>query len=738
MVKKIKKRDGRIVDFDKQKIVTVVLKAAKAVGGKDRAKAEKIADQVVNIIDFQFRRETPTVEDVQDIVEKVLIEEGHAKTAKAYILYREQHKKLRDFRKMLSDASIVKDYLDETDWEVKENANMSYSLQGLNFHISSKLVSNYWINQIYPSEVRDAHISGDFHIHDLGIFGAYCVGWDLRDLIINGFKGVRGKIECKPAKHFRVILGQIVNFFYTLQGEAAGAQAFSSFDTLLAPYIREDNLDFKAVRQAIQEFIFNINVPTRVGFQTPFTNITLDLKVPEFMKNEPVALGGKLLNSTYGEYQEEMDIFNRAFADVMLEGDAKGRVFTFPIPTYNITKDFDWDNPNYEKIWEMTAKYGIPYFSNFVNSDMKPEDVRSMCCRLRLDNRELRKRGGGLFGANPLTGSIGVVTLNMPRIGYLVKNREEYFTRLETLMDLAKDCLEIKRKIIESFTERGLYPYSRFYLRTTKKATGSYWKNHFSTIGVIGMNESLMNFLDTNIASKEGIEFALKLMNFMRERLSEYQEETGNIYNLEATPGEGVSYRLALLDKKINPGIVVANEYNYSRKKAAPYYTNSTQLPVNYTDDIFKAFELQDQLQSKYTGGTVLHGFVGESSPSAQAIKALIKKLFHHFSLPYFTITPTFSICPSHGYLRGQHEYCPKCDEEMENKKSNSVRLENRLIEGAEHGAAKEQVKHKRTKCEVYSRIVGYLRPVNQWNDGKQAEFEDRKNFNLNKEVKVL
>ncbi len=716
-VKKIRKRDGRIVDFDKNKIVNVVWKAAKAVGGRDRKRAERLAEEIVNVVNARFKKKIPTVEDVQDIVEKVLIEEGHAKTAKAYILYREQHKKMRDLRKILSDVGVVEKYLDETDWKVKENANMSYSLQGLNFHISSTVIARYWLNNVYPSEIRDAHVSGDFHIHDLGIFGAYCVGWDLRDLIMSGFKGVRGKIECKPAKHLRVAFGQVVNFFYTLQGEAAGAQAFSNFDTLLAPYIRKDGLDYKGVKQAMQEFIFNINVPTRVGFQTPFTNITLDLEVPDFMKNEAVALGGKLLDSTYGDYQEEMDMFNRAFAEVMLEGDAKGRVFTFPIPTYNITKAFEWNNPNYNLIWEMTAKYGIPYFSNFINSDMKPSDVRSMCCRLRLDNRELRKRGGGLFGANPLTGSIGVVTLNMPRIGYLSRNEDEYFARLESLMDVAKNSLETKRKIIEMFTERGLYPYSRFYLRNTKKATGSYWKNHFSTIGIIGMNESLMNFMDTNIASKEGVKFAVKVMDFMRNRLIKYQEDTGNIYNLEATPAEGTSFRLALLDKKLNPGIMVANEYNVRKNGASPYYTNSTQLPVNYTDDIFKALKLQEPLQTRYTGGTVLHGFIGEKAPSPGAVKSMVRKIAENFSLPYFTITPTFSICPKHGYISGEHKYCPICDEEIGLKKS----------------AKAKSLERKRTRCEVYSRVVGYLRPVNQWNDGKQAEFEDRKTFAIGK-----
>ncbi|MBN2101980.1 MAG: ribonucleoside triphosphate reductase [Candidatus Aenigmarchaeota archaeon] len=664
-LEKIKKRDDRIVKFDNDKIKNAIMKAVKAVGGKDEKSAEQLATQVITLLKRKFRDQIPSVEDVQDMVEKVLIENGHAKTAKAFILYREQRAAVRDVKKLLSDTEIVDDYLKETDWQVRENSNMSYSLQGLNSHLSSQIISNYWMSKLYPREIQEAHRTGDFHIHDLGVLGAYCVGWDLRDLLISGFKGVRGKIECRPPKHFRVALGQIVNFFYTLQGEAAGAQAFSNFDTYLSPFIRADNLDFKQVKQTLQEFIFNINVPTRVGFQTPFTNITLDLIVPANIKDDAVIIGGKMTETTYGDYQKEMDVFNEAFAEVMMEGDASGRVFTFPIPTYNITKDFDWDSPKYKGIWEMTAKYGIPYFSNFINSDMKPEDARSMCCRLRLDNRELRKRGGGLFGANPLTGSIGVVTINMPRLGFLSRNEKEFFARLDSLMDLAKESLEIKRKIIESFTDKGLYPYSKFYLRATKDATGSYWTNHFSTIGLVGLNEAVMNFMDANIADENARKFAIKVLEYMRERISGYQEATGHIYNLEATPGEGTSHRLARLDKKLHPEIVVANEYNVRKFGAAPYYTNSSQLPVNYTDDIFTALDLQEELQTKYTGGTVLHGFVGERMPSPEATKMLVKKIAENYKIPYFTITPTFSICPKHGYLAGEHKFCPKCDEEI-------------------------------------------------------------------------
>jgi len=662
-ITKIRKRDGRVVDFNQEKITTAIFKAAKAVGGEDRERAKYLSDEVVKILEKKFEGKIPGVEDIQDIVEKVLIENGHAKTAKAYILYREQHSKFRDLRKLVSEVSMIDAYLDEKDWRVRENSNMTYSLQGLNFHISSKIVSNYWLHNIYPPEIREAHTSGDFHIHDLGIFGAYCVGWDLKDLLISGFGGVSGKIESKPAKHFRVALGQIINFFYTLQGEAAGAQAFSNFDSLLAPFIRYDGLSYDDVKQSMQEFLFNINVPTRVGFQTPFTNITLDLTMPSYMRDEPVIIGGKAMDETYSDFQEELDMLNQAFAEVMLEGDAKGRVFTFPIPTYNITKDFDWDNPKHDPIWEMTAKYGVPYFANFINSDMKPDDVRSMCCRLRIDNRELKKRGGGLFGANPLTGSIGVVTINMPRLGYLSKSEEEFFERLAKLMDLAKESLEIKRKIIERFTERGLYPYSKFYLRSIKQAEGKYWKNHFSTIGLVGMNEALLNFMGVNIASEEGRKFTIKTLDFMRDRLQDYQEETGNIFNLEATPAEGTSYRLARLDKKKYPNIIVANEKRL-KSGAAPYYTNSTQLPVDLTDDIFEALKLQDDIQTKYTGGTVLHGFLGERMPSGDSVKSLVRKIATNFRLPYFTITPTFSVCPIHGYIPGEHEFCPICAEE--------------------------------------------------------------------------
>jgi len=694
-MKFVRKRDGRLEQFDQDRITNAVWKAVKAVGGKDREQAKRVSDQVLAELKNRFGEDgVPTVEEIQDLVEKTLIEGGHARTAKAYILYRKQHQDQRELAALLSDADLVDQYLEIEDWRVRENSNMSYSLQGLNNYLSSTVIAKYWITRIYPPNIADAHFSGDMHIHDLGVLGPYCVGWDLRDLLMSGFGGVPGKIESKPAKHFRTALGQIVNFFYTLQGEAAGAQAFSTFDTYLAPFIRRDKLSYKDVEQGLQEFFFNMNVPTRVGFQTPFTNITLDLTIPDFMKNEQVALDGQTVDLAYGDLQAEMDLFNSAFAQVMSQGDAKGRVFTFPIPTYNITRDFNWESPVCEKIFEVTAKYGVPYFSNFINSDMKPSDVRSMCCRLRIDNRELHKRGGGFFGANPLTGSIGVVTLNMPRLGYLATDEDDFMQRLESLMEVARDSLEIKRKVLESFTENGLYPYSRRYLLNVKEKSGHYWRNHFSTIGIVGMNEAILNLFGVNIASGDGTAFAQRVLTFMRGKLLKFQEETDSIYNLEATPAEGTSYRLARIDRKKYPDIVPANQ-NSVTVGAEPFYTNSTQLPVDYEGDLFEALQHQDRLQTLYTGGTVFHIFLGERLHSWKAAAELIKKVAWSTHLPYFTLTPTFSICPTHGYVNGEHKKCPTC------------------------GAS----------CEVYSRVVGYLRPVDQWNDGKQAEFAVRKTF---------
>ncbi len=577
------------------------------------------------------------------------------------------------------------------DWRVNENSNMTYSLQGLNNFISSEISKTYWLNKIYTPEVREAHSKGSLHLHDLSILSVYCVGWNLQDLLVEGFRGAPGKIQSRPAKHFRTALGQIVNFFYTLQGEAAGAQAFSNIDTLLAPFIRYDALDYEQVKQAMQEFVYNLNVPTRVGFQTPFTNITLDLQPPSTLKDEAAIIGGEPVRETYGEFQAEMDLFNRAFLEVMTEGDASGRVFTFPIPTYNITSGFRWDAEELNPLWEVTAKYGVPYFANFVNSDMDVDDARSMCCRLRLDLRSLDKRGGGLFGANPLTGSIGVVTINMPRIGFLSNSEDEFLERLGQLMEIARTSLETKRKVLEQFTEKDLYPYVKFYLRDVKERFGHYWNNHFSTIGLLGMNEACMNLLGEGIGSKAGQAFTVRVMDFMREKLLQFQEETGNLYNLEATPAEGTTYRLAKLDQGMFESLQSANG------EGEPFYSNSTQLPVNYSDDIFEVLDLQDDFQQRYTGGTVQHIFLGEAAADPESIKQFVRTVCNTYSLPYFTITPTFSVCPQHGYLRGEMPTCPKCGE----------------------------------VTEIFSRAVGYLRPVNQWNAGKQAEFALRKHFSV-------
>lgn len=988
-ITKIRKRSGEITSFNKEKIASAIRNAAEAVSALDEELVDRLSHEACDILNKKFHsRSIPAVEEIQDIVEEVLIKNSQIKIAKAYILYRDQRARLRDMKLMINSNDLMEEYLKQSDWRVRENSNMSYSLQGLNNHLASAISSNYWLNKVYTARIRDAHREGDLHIHDLQLLAPYCAGWDLKDLLMQGFRGVSGKIESKPAKHFRTALGQIINFFYTLQGEVAGAEAFSNFDTYLAPFIRYDNLDYKNVKQSLQEFLFNINVPTRVGFQclsedteilgkdgwkkynqikkgdviatfnintgiieylpvnnvfakkykgkmynlknrisdqlispehrvvrrrfgaagyvlekiekilelkspfmvpvgsegkifansgideeiikliawvvaegsidksgrgdgrisiyqskiknradyeeiisicnnlklkwtdrtqtgigqecnvirfdadstrkilkyfksskkqgikfipeiiinldvesarlfietyikgdghdgckittaaknirdgllqvivnagygattlmrqpdnnlskkdryiiriikhkdtyintvkeikyngiiwcpntknetvvarrngkvfitgnTPFTNITMDLIPPQTTGEENVIIGGQVKKEKYKDFQPEIDMLNIAFAELMMAGDAKGRVFTFPIPTYNITKDFLWDSPVAEKIFEMTAKYGIPYFSNFINSDMDPEDARSMCCRLRLDNRELKKRGGGLFGANPLTGSIGVVTINLPRIGYLSKNREEFFTRLSDLMRIARESLETKRKILENFAEEGLYPYARHYLKGIKKRFGGYWNNHFSTIGIIGMNEALLNFapIRDNIASPKGKKFAIEIMDYMRERIMDYQNKTNHLYNLEATPAEGTSRRLSRVDKDKYPDLIVANEEAVKSGKVSPYYTNSSQLPVNYTDDLFEALDLQDDIQVKYTGGTVFHSFIGEAISSVESIKKIVKKIANNYHMPYFTITPIFSICPKHGYLAGEHYYCPKCDEE--------------------------------------------------------------------------
>ena len=695
MFKKIKKRDGEIVEFDSAKITTAIFKAGNATREFKEWKAKRLTNDVLLLADKLNIDSIPCVEDIQDLIERVLLDSKFNKTAKAYIIYREQRANIRDITTK-ANVDLVDNYIQKLDWKIKENSNMCYSLQGLNNYISSDITSEYWLNKIYPEEIRDAHNKGDIHIHDLGLLANYCCGWSLQDLLKKGFRGVSGKIASDPPRHFRSALGQIVNFFYTLQGEAAGAQAFSNFDTLLAPFVHYDNLDYREVKQAIQEFVFNMNVPTRVGGQTPFTNITMDMHAPLTLKDQPVFLGEVEQWNIYSDFQAEMDMINEAFAEVMMSGDADGRVFTFPIPTYNITKDFDWDNPNLKKIWKMTGKYGIPYFSNFINSNMSPDQVTSMCCRLRLNHNELDIRGGGLFGSSPLTGSIGVVTINIPRIGYRNRSVKGYIKKLTQIYDLAVKSLVIKRKILEQFTEKNLYPYSKYYLADTKQRTGKYWKNHFSTIGIIGMNEACLNLFREDIGSKKGQKFARKIMDVLRSLLKSTQKETGDIFNLEATPAEGISYSLPLKDKKKYPRIICANENDY-RNGAAPYYSNSTQLPVNYTDDIFEMLDLQDELQTKYTGGTVSHLFLGEQVTDTEVVKNLIKKIFTNYKLPYLSLTPTFSICPSHGYIPGRQENCPNCAQETE----------------------------------VYSRVVGYLRPEKQYNNGKRAEFKDRKMYSI-------
>jgi anaerobic ribonucleoside-triphosphate reductase len=703
MFKKVVKRDGRLVDFHLEKITNAILKAGEATGEFGREAAEKLAKRAVERIESLDHTTPPTVEEIQDCVENTLLFSQYKRTAKAYIIYREQHARLREITAK-SEIDLIDQYLDQMDWRVKENSNMGYSLQGLNNYMAGKISSTYWLRKIYPEKIGKAHESGDIHIHDLSNISVYCVGWDLFDLLQTGFKGVPGKLESAPAKHFKTALGQVVNFMYTMQGEAAGAQALSNFDTLLAPYIRYDNLGEKEVEQAIQEFLFNMNVPTRVGFQTPFSNITLDLEPSPNFVNQQVIIAGDVKSEKYGDFQHEMNMFNKAFFKVMAKGDAAGRVFSFPIPTVNITEDFNFDNPDLEGLWEITAKYGIPYFSNFVNSDLKPEDSRSMCCRLRLDLGELTARGGGLFGANAMTGSVGVVTINLPRIGYKSQTKEEFFEKLDEQMEVAKESLEIKRKVLEKFTDANLYPYTTFYLRNIKNDRGSYWVNHFSTIGLVGLNEAALNLIGKSVGETDGKEFGEEVLTHMRDKLIQYQKETGNLYNLEATPAEGTSYRLARIDRKQFGDIKVANT-SACESGNEPYYTNSSQLPVSFTDDIFESLDLQDSLQTKYTGGTVVHLFLGEEISDIKSVPKLVKIICQNYHLPYFSITPTFSVCPVHGYQKGEQHECSHCG----------------------------------SPCEVYSRVVGYLRPVQQWHKGKQSEYKDRKTYRyekaLNKEV---
>ena len=691
MFEGIRKREGSIERFHAEKITWAIFKAATACGGDDFGKAAELCREVLTLAAEQYGEDVPDVEGIQDLVEKVLIENGHAKTAKAYILYREKRAGARDLNALIgATIDMFSSYLNDRDWRTKENANTQKSVNGLNNYVREFFTKSYWLHEVYSSDVREAHENGDIHIHDLGWLGAYCAGWDLRQLLMQGFGGVPGKVESKPAKHFRSFLGQIVNSTFTTQMECAGAQAWSSFDTYCAPFVRYDGLTYEQVKQSLQEFIFNLNVPTRVGFQCPFSNLTFDLTVPATLKDQAVIVGGKLQDATYGEFQPEMDIISRAFCDVMMEGDAKGRVFTFPIPTINVTKEFDWDSPAVDAFMATACKYGIPYFANYVNSDLSPDDAVSMCCRLRLDASELRKRGGGLFGSNPLTGSVGVVTLNLPRVGFQASSEQEFRARLWRLVQIAKTSLEIKRKIVEQQTDQGLYPYSANFLRKAKERTGEYWHNHFSTVGVVGMNEALLNFMGKGIATEEGQAFAKETMEYLRGLLVDIQNETGHVYNLEATPAEGTAYRLARLDKSRFPEIIAAGN-------GTPYYTNSTQLPVEHTDDLLEALELQDELQVLYTGGTVLHAYLGESIEDIDASKRLVRNVFNRFQLPYLSLTPTFSICPEHGYIRGEQFTCPICAEETE----------------------------------VWSRVTGYLRPVANYNEGKQAEYAERQKFRL-------
>ncbi|MDO5576233.1 MAG: ribonucleoside triphosphate reductase, partial [Fibrobacter sp.] len=641
------------------------------------------AKKVEENIDSKFHPNSiPAVEELQDIVERVLIESGHARIAKAYIIYREQHRRFRSTHDLMLDISNTMDgYLKREDWRVHENSNVNYSLGGLILHNSGAITANYWLENIYGHDISSAHRNGDFHIHDLSMFSGYCAGWSLRQLIAEGLGGVKGKISSTPPKHLSTLVQQMVNFLGILQNEWAGAQAFSSFDTYLAPFVRVDNLSYKEVKQQIQAFIFGVNTPSRWGSQAPFTNITLDWVVPDDLKDQPAVVGGKPLDETYSEFQAEMDMINKAFLEVLIEGDSEGRGFSYPIPTYNLTKNFNWDSENAQLLFKMTGKYGTPYFQNFINSSLNPSDVRSMCCRLQLDKRELRNRGGGLFGSDEFTGSIGVVTINLPRIGYLSTSKDEYYRQLDHFMDLARDSLEIKRNVITRLMDQGLFPYTQRYLK--------HWNNHFSTIGLIGMNESVLNFMGKDMSDPEAREFAKEVLVYMRNRLVKYQEQTGHLFNLEATPGEGTSYRLAKIDRsKFSRMIIPGNEN--------PFYTNSTQLPVDVTNDLFDALDMQNSIQKLYTGGTVFHAFIGEAIDDAEVCKKLIRKIASNYEIPYFTISPTFSICRLHGYIKGEHFSCPNCSEETE----------------------------------VYSRIVGYYRPVQNWNAGKKSEYAMRKLFN--------
>ncbi|MDD5178291.1 MAG: ribonucleoside triphosphate reductase [Candidatus Nanoarchaeia archaeon] len=690
MIEKIRKRDGRVVPFDKNKITEALFKAFKAVGLPDIDEAKRLSERVMTVLEYTYDKEIPSVEEIQDIVEKVLVKAGHYKVSKAYILYRSQRAKIRETKGTVLDiTNLLSEYLNKTDWRVLENSNEQFSFSGLLLYTAGKVIANYALNDIYTPQIADAHKKGYFHIHDLnhGFIG-YCAGWSLKSLLVRGFGGVANKVDAKPAKHMDVVVHQMVNYIGCLQMEFAGAQAFSSVDTLLAPFVRADNLTYKQVKQDMQKLIYSLNIPSRWGSQYPFSNLTFDWVVPDDMKNDPAIVGGEPQDYTYGDLQKEMDMINKAFLELMEEGDSKGAIFSFPIPTYNLTKDFDWDSENANLLFKLTAKYGTPYFQNYVGSNLDPKAVRAMCCRLNLNQKELMNRPGNMWGPGDNTGSLGVVTINLNRLGYESKTREQFYEKLSYYMDLAKESLEIKRKIVEKNLENGLMPYTKVYLGT--------FNNHFSTIGLCGMNETCLNFLGKDISTKEGTEFAVEVLTYMREKLKRYQVETNNLYNLEATPAESTSYRLAKLDKEMYPNIVTAGH-------DVPFLTNSTFLPVDKTDDIWFALEHQNKIQNLYTGGTIFHGFIGERINDPEVCKQLVKKIAFNTTLPYFSITPTFSVCRKHGYLSGEKPICPHCGEE----------------------------------AEVYSRIVGYFRPINKWNIGKKEEWKHRKTYKVESPIPV-
>lgn len=685
---KVIKRDGSKVLFDISKITKAITKAFKSVDRKyDESQINLLALSVTSKFDSKISNDAISVEDIQDCVEQTLMETGFTDVAKSYILYRKNHEKLRNTNTLLDYKKIVDNYIHVNDWRVKENSTVTYSIGGLILSNSGAITANYWLSEVYDEEIANAHRNADIHLHDLSMLSGYCAGWSLKQLITEGLGGVSGKITSAPAKHLSVLCNQMVNFLGIMQNEWAGAQAFSSFDTYLAPFVKVDNLSYEEVKKCIESFVYGCNIPARWGTQAPFTNITLDWVVPEDLAEQNCIVGGKLMDFKYKDCKKEMDMVNKAFIETMIEGDANGRGFQYPIPTYSITKDFDWsETENNKLLFEMTAKYGTPYFSNYVNSDMKPSDIRSMCCRLRLDLRELRKKSGGYFGSGESTGSIGVVTINLPRIAYLAKDKEDFYARLDHMMDVSARSLSIKRKVISKLLDDGLYPYTKHYL-------GSF-KNHFSTIGLVGMNEVGLNanWLRKDLTHKETQDFAVEVLNHMRDRLVKYQEEYGDLYNLEATPAESTSYRLAKHDKERYPDIITASENGKT-----PYYTNSSHLPVGYTDDIFTALDVQDRLQTLYTSGTVFHAFLGEKLPDWKAAANLVRKIAENYRLPYYTMSPTYSVCKEHGYIAGEHFICPKCGQ----------------------------------KTEVYSRITGYYRPVQNWNDGKLEEYKERKTYNV-------